>query len=72
MRRGFVGWCVGLHVGFFELPDTWRPSGINSLSTICRVCRVFQERREVERIAVHCDTIKLEPARVWSGSLSCS
>jgi hypothetical protein len=32
---------VGLNVGKFALPDKHQPNGINTLSTDCRVCRVF-------------------------------
>ena len=38
---GFQSKFVGLHVGFFGLPDKPRPCEINALQQKCRVCRVF-------------------------------
>lgn len=37
----FVGSFVGFSVGFSGLPDNDRPSWLNDLNAICRVCRVF-------------------------------
>jgi hypothetical protein len=44
LLRPFVGFFqpfVGFFVGFFELPDINLSFGMNGLSPICRVCRVY-------------------------------
>ena len=40
MKPAFVGFHVGLPVGFLGLPDMHRASGMNNLDPNCRECRV--------------------------------
>jgi hypothetical protein len=42
MSRTFVGYDVGLHVGFLTLPDIDLLKRFNNISAICRKCRVSE------------------------------